>query len=936
VFSILLFVLISPAFVRAAADEKAGLEFFEKKIRPVLVEHCYACHSAEAKKRRGGLVLDTRDGIRKGGDTGPAVVPGKPADSFLLTTVKYADPQIKMPPRGKLPPAVIADLEQWVKMGAPDPRVKGATTIARGIDIEKGRKFWAFQSPQRHPVPTVKDTAWSRTNVDRFLLAKLEANKLRPAADAERGVLLRRVYFDLIGLPPTPEEMDKFLLDKSPNAFEKVVDGLLASPHFGERWGRHWLDVARFAESSGGGRSLLFPDAWRYRDYVINAFNKDKPYDRFVAEQIAGDLLPYRTPEERREQATAVAFLALGPTNYESQDKDVLEMDVVDEQLDTVGRAFLGLTIGCARCHDHKFDPIPTKDYYALAGIFKSTQTLIHDNVSRWVDLPLPVNAEQEAAIKKHEAAVAALKEKIRLVKADEVKSGKTVARGAVSPRDLPGIVLDDTKAKKVGTWHVSKYGGAYIGEGALYDDRSGTEAKTLTFTPDIPKAGRYEVRLAYVAHENRDTKVPVTILHLDGEKTVQVNMRQTPSIDGRFVSLGTYRFNGNGQWFVRVSNEGTTGHVSVDAVQFLSEDDEKKVEKPKKDDKGPAIDSKSLEAELKKLTAAAPARPLAMGVKEAATIGDIRVCLRGNLKTQGDRAPRGFLQVLNTGKEPVLSTKESGRRELAAWLASADNPLTARVMVNRVWHHLFGAGLVRTVDEFGATGETPSHPELLDHLALQFVHDGWSVKKLVRSLVLSHAYQMNSVPRSEGQDADPENRLLWRTNRRRLEAECIRDAMLTISGQLDASTGGPVTKKGITNEYTYSFTETVRSVYVPVFRNKLPELFESFDFADPNLVVGRRTASTVSTQALFFLNNPFVMEQARQAAKTALADPKPDDEARVLRAYRVTLGRKPTEREKRIALAAVSDRTKADERLAAWERLYQALFASIDFRYVN
>jgi hypothetical protein len=495
--------------------------------------------------------------------------------------------------------------------------------------------------------------------------------------------------------------------------------------------------------------------------------------------------------------------------------------------------------------------------------------------------------------------------------------------------------VLDDTQAKKVGSWKVSKFGGTYIGEGALYDDRSVKEDKTLTFTPDFPKAGRYEVRLAYVAHENRDTKVPVTILHLDGEKTVHVNMRQTPPIDGRFVSLGTFNFNRNGQWFVRISNEGTTGHISVDAVQFLAEDEEKKDDKAKKGDKEEA-DSRALEAELKTLMAAGPARPVAMSVKEAATIGDTCICIRGNVQTPGDRVPRGFLQVLTAGKMPALSAKESGRRELAAWLASADHPLTARVAVNRVWHHLFGAGLVRTVDEFGATGEPPSHPELLDHLALQFVRDGWSVKKLVRSLVLSHAYHMSSAVRTDGAErADPENRLLWRMNRRRLEAECIRDAMLAVSGKLDRTAGGPVMKKGTSNEYAYAFTETVRSVYAPVFRNKLPELFEAFDFADPNLVMGRRSVSTVSTQALFFLNSPFVREQAREAAKVALADPKPSDEARVHRAYRTALGRLPTERETNIALAAVAGKTKPEERLAAWERLYQALFASIDFRYV-
>jgi len=765
-------LLFWPTPAPAAPDDRTGLEFFEKKVRPILVEHCYGCHSA-AKKQRGGLALDTRNAIRQGGDTGPAVVPGNVADSLLLKAVRNLPDGLKMPPRGKLTDSAIADLEQWVKMGAPDPRHAGGAAVVKGIDVNAGRTFWAFQPPVRRPIPEVKNAAWPRTDVDRFLLARLEASKIVPGADSDRTALLRRVYFDLVGLPPAPEQIDAFLGEKSAAAFEKVVDGLLASPHFGERWGRHWLDVARYADSSGGGRSLLFPNAWRYRDYVINSLNRNRPYDRFIAEQIAGDLLPYQTPEERRDQVTATGFLALGPTNYEGQDKTVLEMDVIDEQLDTIGRTFLGLTIGCARCHDHKFDPIPTRDYYALAGIFRSTQTLIHDNVSRWVDQPLPMPPEQEAAVQKHEAAVAALKEKIKIAKEAEKKA--------------------DAKA------------------------------------------------------------------------------------DG----------------------------------------------------------SKKLEEELKKLTAAAPPRPVAMGVKEANKIGDICVCIRGNVNNQGEKAPRGFLRVLTAGNGPAIPAKASGRRQLAAWLASPDNPLTARVLVNRVWHHLFGAGLVRTVDEFGATGEPPSHPELLDHLAVRFVQEGWSVKKLVRTLVLSRAYGLSSVMRAEGLAIDPENRLLWRANRRRLEAECIRDAVLAVSGQLNPCTGGPTMKKGTESEYTYVFTETGRGVFVPVFRNKLPEVFEAFDFPDPNLVVGRRNASTVSTQALFLLNSPFMMDQARHAARTALADPKLDDAARVERAYRVTLGRLPAERERQIALAAVAGKTRPEERLAAWERLYQALFASSDFRYV-
>jgi hypothetical protein len=919
--------LLAPAAVAAPPAE--GVEFFEKKVRPVLVEHCYRCHSEESGKRRGGLALDTRDDVLKGGDNGPAVVPGKPDASLLIQAVRYteagAGPKgTRMPPRGKLPDAVVADLEKWVEMGAPDPRE--ARAAKKGIDVEVGRKFWAFRAPRRQTPPDVKDRDWPRIDLDRYVLSRLEAAGLHPVADADRATLLRRAYFDLVGLPPTPEQIDAFVNDPSPDAWEKVVDGLLASPAYGERWGRHWLDVARFAESSGGGRSLLFKDAWRYRDYVIDSFNADKPYDRFVKEQIAGDLLPSDGLDQRREQLVAVAFLALGPTNYEEQVKETLEMDVVDEQLDTIGRAFLGMTIGCARCHDHKFDPIPTKDYYALAGIFRSTQTLIHDNVSRWVDNPLPLPPGQEAALKEHEAAVAALKEKIARAKT----GGKPAeaAKGVVAVADLPGIVLDDSQAKKVGEWTLSKYSGSFIGDGYLHDGNADKGKKTLTFVPDIPKSGKYEVRLAYTPGSNRSAKVPVHVLHLDGEYEGFVNEQEVPAIDGRFVSLGTFRFEKGTQWYVLVSNAGTTGHVVVDAVQFLPEE----LTPATKEGDRAAGDVKKLEEELKKLTDAGPERPAAMGVKEAAKVGDAFVCVRGNVFNRGEVVPRGFLQVATAGKPPTIPTKESGRRELAEWLAGADNPLTARVMVNRVWHHLFGAGIVRTVDVFGTTGELPSHPELLDYLAVRFVEEGWSVKQLVRAILLSRAYRLGSGSQAEALAADPENRLVWRQNRRRLEAEALRDAMLAVSGQLDRAVGGPTVRPGTASEYGYAFDETRRSVYLPVFRNRLPELFEAFDFPDPNLVGGRRNASTVATQALLLMNGPFVLDQARHAARVTEGM---DDAARVERAYRVALGRPPTGKEREVALGFVRG-AKEGKRAASWERFYQALFGSIDFRYVE
>jgi Protein of unknown function (DUF1553)/Protein of unknown function (DUF1549)/Planctomycete cytochrome C len=947
-------VVVVASSAKTADGQDAGFDFFEKKIRPVFAEQCYSCHSADAKKLRGGLLLDTKEAMLKGGDTGPALVPQKPKESLLIKALRYDDPELRMPPKGKLPDSVIADFEKWVSMGAPDPRTRVASPERkRGeIDIAKGRKFWAFQPPKRAPIPTVNDPAWPNNDIDRFVLAKLEAKGLKPAPDAEPATLLRRLYFVLIGLPPTPDEIDEFLRDCASanrqansairipqSAIVKVVDRLLASPHFGERWGRHWLDVARFAESSGGGRSLMFRDAWRYRDYVIRAFNTDMPFTQFISEQLAGDLLQAKTPEERYWQLVATAFLLLGPTNFERQDKPTLEMDVIDEQLDTLGKAFLGMTIGCARCHDHKFDPIPTRDYYALAGIFKSTKFIVHDNVSKWMTQPLPLlDARQEIALKDCEAQIAALKQQIKAAKAQLAKAGVGAAPEKGMPiavADLPGIVVDDAQAKIVGKWKQSTFTNYFVGQGYLYDDRAMKGEKTVTFQPEFKHSGFYEVRFSYVPHENRATKVGVRIFHTDGDDTVYVNQKKTPPIAGRWVSLGIYRFEQGSQWFVMVTTEGANGHVVADAVQFLSADDLKKETKLAAASTSKPSNLQQLETELKRLEAQAADRPIAMAVTEGDSIGDIHIALRGNYHNKGDRVARGFLQVATLGPIPTLVPKSSGRRELAAWLANPDNPLTARVFANRVWHHIFGAGLVRTVDNFGNTGDLPSHPELLDYLAVRFMQEGWSLKQLIREIVLSRTFQMSSEPNDAGAKLDPENRLLWRMNRRRLDAESLRDAILAVSGQLDRTVFGNNVKKGTVVERDYQFEDTRRSIYAPVFRNRLLELFEVFDFPDPNMVMGKRNVSTVPTQALYLMNSPFVMAQARHTAESLLKMNGLDDAQRIDAAYRKALGRLPTERERRLALDYLHGMSGA-ERLTAWDRFCQTLIACLDYRYVN
>jgi hypothetical protein len=908
-----------------------AIEFFEKKIRPVLTEHCHACHSADAeknKKLKGGLQLDTRDGVLKGGDSGPAIVPGKAADSLLVKTLHYAAGEVQMPPKGKLPDPVIADFEKWVNMGAPDPR--GATVGPKkqiGMSIEAGRNFWAYRPVKAPAVPGVKDNAWPVNDIDRFVLARLEAKGLKPAADADRATLARRVYYDLTGLPPTPDEVDTFVRDTDPAAYENLVNRLLAAPQFGERWGRHWLDIARYAESVTL-RGLVFKEAWRYRDYVIDSFNADVPFESFIQEQIAGDLLPAATADDRRRQLIATAFLALGNTNLEEQDKKQLRMDVVDEQLDVITKGFLGQTVTCARCHDHKFDPIPTRDYYSLAGILRNAKAMEHANVSAWVEVPLPVEPAAEAVLKTHEAAVATLKNRITAAKA---KAGSKVATGVVAIKDVPGIVVDDEHAKKVGDWTHSTHSGSYIGTGYVHDGNAGKGEKTLTFQPETVPPGKYEVRLAYSPGTNRADNVPVHVFSADGEKTVSVDMKKNPPLEGRFVSLGEYRFEKNGLAYVMISNEDTKGHVTADAVVFVRTDGDvaKGGDKPA----GAADSVKALEAELKHLQDSGPKRPMAMSVVEEKAIEDTRVHVRGSVHNLGEPAPRGFLTVATSGSPPTIPKGQSGRKELADWIASDANPLTARVMTNRTWHWLFGSGIVRTTDNFGTTGELPSDPELLDHLATTFVKDGWSVKTLVRRIVLSRTYRQSSASDPATVAADPENRLFGRANRRRLEAEAIRDTMLSISGKLDRTRGGSTFPTTLAADYGYKGNSNRRSVYLPVFRNALPEALGVFDFADTSMVTGRRNTSTVAPQALFLMNHPFVLEQSRHAAARLLAETLPDDAGRIVWAYRLALGRGPTDGEKTVALRFLGRGRDPKE---AWAALFHGLFASADFRYLD
>jgi hypothetical protein len=710
-----------PAEEAGAIASEADMAFFESKVRPVLVLHCYECHSVEAGVAEGSLRLDTRDAVRQGGDRGPAVVPNRPELSWLLKSIAHADPELKMPPkREKLPDHVVADLRRWIEMGAPDPR----TSEPSSGDVAwepVDESFWAYQPPRRLEPPPITNADWPRQPLDHFILAELEQQGLTPSPDAEPSVLLRRLHFDLSGLPPGPEDVTQFLdtiatvgLDL---ALVAEVDRLLDSPRFGERWGRHWLDVARFAESSGTEANISFPYAWRYRDYVIDRLNEDLPFDRFLIEQVAGDLLPYEDDRQRARLLIATGFLAVGPKNLDAVDPWQFYADIIDEQIDTVSRSVLANSIACARCHDHKFDPFSMEDYYGLAGIFASTKTYFGTAVA-------PAN------------------------------------RMGGDPLPLPEVE----------------------GQKVLHDSIPRRRVEQLKTQLDELRAEKAEIDASRQAL-------------LRGEEP-----------DRRFDIRDTLR------------NFWTTGRV---------------------------------EGQLKKVSDTGAALPLTMGVLDAEQIIDVPLMKRGDLKQPGAIVPRQFPRILRGDSQAEIPPDQSGRLELAHWLVHPENPLTSRVLANRVWHHLLGQGIVSSVDNFGSTGQPPSHPELLDTLAVQLRDEGWSIKSLVREIVLSRTYRQASDYRDEPFQQDPENRLVWRVSKRRLEAEAIRDAMLAASGQLDlvrpdGSLVGrvigdrPISIIGLDKRLPPDLDDGPhRSVYLPVIRDRLPDVLDLFDFPEASLVSG-------------------------------------------------------------------------------------------------
>ena len=816
--------------LEAAEKQSPGRELFESQIEPVLKQQCYQCHSKEGDEIAVGLELDSPSGMMRGGDSGPVVIPHDPAKSLLIRMLRYDDDVSEMPPDEKLPDETIAAFEEWVRLGAPDSRSAVGLT-AREEQYEAGRRHWSFQSPAQFDPPTVQQADWPRSDIDQFVLAKMESESVTPVADASRRTLVRRISFDLVGLPPSTELLERYASDDASGTLAELIDHLLESPQFGERWGRHWLDVVRYAESSGMEFNFTYPHAWPYRDYVIDSFNQDKPFDEFVREQIAGDLIPTSesdSAEAIQARQIAASVLSFGPKRHNSSGTQ-FRMDIADDQIDTVFRATMGLTVACARCHDHKFDPIPTKDYYSLAGIFMSTEPLYGTIKQKYSNTPTELLSLGPDAEAKHAAA-----------EAHDKKIAEVTAQVA---------------AKK---------------------------------------------------EEQKKASKPADVKKTEEKKTSEANADAAEA-----------------------ANTDATAAAKLTAVL--------------------QAEVTSLEAELAELTNNRPARPpYAMTARDRAKPADIHVAIRGNVGDKGELAPRSFLSAVSTLDTSAIEAGRSGRLELAKWIACPDNPFTSRVMVNRIWHHLFGTGLVPSVDNFGLIGKQPIHPELLDALALQFVENDWSIKHMIRAIMLSRVYQLSSTRDAENMKLDPLNRLCWRSQPRRLEAEAIRDAILCVSGQLDLTqpNGSTVTALGDTLARGVATDKLQppsnhRSIYLPIVRDYIPELFDLFDFPSPSLVSGRRSVTNVPSQSLYLRNSTFVAQQAQHAARRLLAAPAASsDHERVELAMRWALARPITDAERDGALSLVKQiqeihDDEATRDVTAWAAWFGTLFTTAEFRYL-
>lgn len=1240
----LLAVLIVPFLGRSLLGVEptaAEIEHFEKQVRPILVSRCYDCHSGDSVE--SNLRVDSLAGLLQGGKRGAAIVPGKPEKSLLIFAINHAT-QLDMPPKKKLPVAEIVALTRWVKMGAPWPNAKPlteSTTSTEADEIEitpQDRAFWSLHSPVATKLPSINRQDWPLHPIDYFVLAKLEAAGLQPAPPASRQVWLRRVTFDLTGLPPTIEAMNRFLQDTGPVAWQRVVDELLSSPAFGERWGRRWLDVARYADSNGLDENLAYANAFHYRDYVVRAFNKDKPYDDFVLEQLAGDLLSDQESQSSvSERITATGFLVLGAKMLAEDDPVKMQMDIIDEQVDTVGKAFMGLSLGCARCHNHKFDPISMADYYGLAGIFKSTRTMENFKVvARWQERPVESLqalqnrqlreqqiSESEAEMKQLRSAAAGLQQqqsrkrvgdylmatqrlqqfvkwlphhttygnqptrlaeqKSVMLEAEDYQRGNVLKDKStygksigvlVNQGQLPNFVEYDIELPHDGwyqlevryaaesarpsklfvdgllmrtdlaagitgswqpdtqTWSVAAVLQLSAGKHVLRfehprffphidklllvrlpAERFPAKAAKATGAPgldfsrmisweaetfhrgnvvrlldgyglgigviagpgganwaeidfQVPQDGTYFLAVRYAAAESRPTQLKINGQLQHTALADQVTGSWYPDTQ-KWVWEGSFQLT-EGKTTFRLDRNGPIPHIdrfclipadgvkptdqeaasrSVLAAGFIEQwqsylDQQRELEdsimaawvaalegqsyrpgSPRAksihkrlignkapdslsewadryqqlfalaetrwqqvqqqgkqledpvleafrqvlyDEKGPfavlpdtnyGLPPKSqqrlvqLQATVDKLKKVMAESPMAMAVSDAEP-EDLSIHLRGSHITLGRKVPRRFLQVISGRDQPPIEGKQSGRLQLARWLVSDDHPLTARVIVNRLWQGHFGTALVRSPDNFGRLGELPTHPLLLDYLAVQLKRDDWSLKSLHRQIVLSATYRMSSVDNAQAAVVDPDNKLYWRMNRRRLEAEAIRDTVLTLGDNLDRRMGGSelltenrkyVTSTANVNPVVYQNKR--RSIYLPVVRSALFEMFQVFDFSDPSVLNGKRQSTTIAPQALFLMNSKIVVQECQAMARNLLAAAELTDVQRIQRAFQMVYARSPSQieisesisyldRYQKALLKNQVDRNVVEQR--SWQSFCHALMVASEFIYVD
>ena len=920
VFPLLAFCVLP---VITFGQDQAKLAFFETKIRPVLVKHCYRCHSEKSGKSKGSLRVDSKAALAAGGDSGPAIVPGKPNESVLLLAINHSGEAAEMPPDSRLSDKIAADFEKWIRDGAIDPR-KGKTTVAKtSIDIEKGREFWAFQ-----PRQTFDDN----TTIDSLV------NPQSPTATADK--LIRRLFIDLIGLPPTIGERARFIKsynDESPQlAVEKTVDQLLSRKEFGEKWARHWLDVARYADSNGGDFNLTFHESWRYRNFVIDAFNNDMPYDQFLREQIAGDLLEHDSIEQRNRQLIATGFLMVAPKMLTERNKAKMHLDIADEQLNTIGRATMGLTLGCARCHDHKFDPIPTRDYYAMAGILHSTRTadrvlMNNVNVTGWTNTNLMMDEETRKKLAVSRSKQKELESKIATAKKNLDAASKNIR----------SITVDDNNAKKSGPWRKSTYRPNRIGDNYLAID-TGKGPYSIEWQAKLPKPGKYEVRVSFGGGSGLCKKAPYKILHAGDETKLTIDQTKKPNIGGVWFSLGQYEF-AESATVILAGKSANGGAIIADAIQWIHVDDLTKDDNSTVKLRGQL---KKLQTQLTKLKSNQPTASQAMAAQDnsAKRLGDLHIRIRGETTNLGKKVARGFLQVATYNGEstPQISDKQSGRVELANWLTHPNHPLTARVMSNRIWQQLFGIGIVATSDNFGVRGAKPTHLKLLDHLANEFVNDNWSMKSLIRKIVLSRTYQQTASTPSKN---DPDNTKLHHQNRRPASAETIRDSILAIAEKLDReSKQSTVTQLGMyaietSGKRHASLAQTDkllhRSIYMPIVRGAVPPSLSVFDFPNPDLVTGNRSETTVPSQALFMLNSPFVLEMAAEVSKSF--EPAESTHSIVQKLYKRILIRESNSQETTSAKSYIGELTSAGKsKQQAVASFTQILFSSTEFRFIE